>query len=193
MTRRVVLATRDRLLRETAPVLLKDHGVEVPATAGDGLTAIAAVARSRPDALLVVDDLARPPPAALAREAHRRWPKLVIVFVGIAPAPHAHVLGRDARVEDVVAALTKPPSAPRETSVVEKPSWIEQLESLTPRERSVLKLLGAGLSMEDIAARLGVSDHTIRTHIGRLYAKLGCHSRLEVVRFAVRHGLVEAS
>jgi DNA-binding CsgD family transcriptional regulator len=38
---------------------------------------------------------------------------------------------------------------------------------------------------------MGVSEHTVRTHMQNLYAKLGAHSRLDVVRFAAKHGLVD--
>jgi DNA-binding NarL/FixJ family response regulator len=64
------------------------------------------------------------------------------------------------------------------------------LSSLTKQELVVLRMLAEGLTMSDIAARRGVTQNTVRTHIQNLYAKLGCHNRVEVVHFANRHGVV---
>lgn len=62
--------------------------------------------------------------------------------------------------------------------------------SLTERENDVLTLLARGLSNADIADELTVSVNTVRNHIANLSAKLGAHSKLEVLAVAVRRGLV---
>ena len=62
---------------------------------------------------------------------------------------------------------------------------------LTPREREVLDALAEGLSDKDIAQRLQISNETQRTHVMNVLSKLGVHSRLHAVVFAVRHGLVK--
>ena len=64
------------------------------------------------------------------------------------------------------------------------------LETLTTRESDVLELLAEGLSNKGIAARLGISDQTVKFHLATIYGKLGTHSRTESVREAVRRGLV---
>lgn len=64
------------------------------------------------------------------------------------------------------------------------------IETLTPREVDVLELLAEGLSNKGIAARLGISDQTVKFHLAVIYGKLGTHSRTESVREAVRRGLV---
>ena len=66
-----------------------------------------------------------------------------------------------------------------------------QLESLTPREKEVLRLMAEGRSSRDIAARLGISYTTVRTHIRSLGSKLGVHSKLEVIVKARELGLIE--
>ncbi len=66
------------------------------------------------------------------------------------------------------------------------------LESLTPRERQVLRLLAAGVSTRETASRLTISPKTVETHRVRIYAKLGCKSAVELTRIAVRTGLIEA-
>jgi DNA-binding NarL/FixJ family response regulator len=69
---------------------------------------------------------------------------------------------------------------------------LEDYESLTQRERQVLKLLAEGKTSRDIAKYLGVSLKTAMTHRSNLMAKLGMHSRAEVIKFAIRKGIIEA-
>ena len=63
--------------------------------------------------------------------------------------------------------------------------------TLTDRERQILDLLAQGLPNAEIAAALSLSVHTVRNHVANLSAKLGAHSKLEVLAIAVRDGLVE--
>ena len=64
------------------------------------------------------------------------------------------------------------------------------VESLTPRETQVLELVADGLSNKAIAAALGVSDETVKFHLGSILGKLGASNRTDAVRLAVRRGLV---
>jgi two-component system nitrate/nitrite response regulator NarL len=64
-------------------------------------------------------------------------------------------------------------------------------ERLTPREHEVLTYLARGKSGEVIAEELSITPLTVRTHIRNLMSKLGVHSRLEAVSYAVNNGLVE--
>jgi DNA-binding NarL/FixJ family response regulator len=68
----------------------------------------------------------------------------------------------------------------------------EEYETLTPRERQVLKLLAEGKTSREIAKYLGVSLKTAMTHRSNLMAKLGLHSRAEVVRYAIRQSILSA-
>jgi DNA-binding NarL/FixJ family response regulator len=63
---------------------------------------------------------------------------------------------------------------------------------LTEREREILALVGAGLSNEDIAARLVLSQHTVKTHVNRTMTKLAAHDRAQLVIAAYESGLVRA-
>ncbi|MBW9207108.1 MULTISPECIES: response regulator transcription factor [Mumia] len=65
------------------------------------------------------------------------------------------------------------------------------VETLTPREREVLALIGAGLNNTEIAANLFLGEGTIKTHIGHIFAKLGLRDRAAAVVFAFDHGLVQ--
>ena len=66
---------------------------------------------------------------------------------------------------------------------------VEPPERLTPRERAVVQLLAEGSGTKEIARRLGVGAETVRTHRAAVMKKLGVHSVVEVVRYAVRNGL----
>ncbi len=79
----------------------------------------------------------------------------------------------------VLTDLTERAAAPRTNPLAE----------LSPRELEVLQCMVDGLSRGEIAARLGVSGNTVRTHTQNLIAKLGVHSTLESVAVALRNGL----
>jgi two-component system response regulator NreC len=64
------------------------------------------------------------------------------------------------------------------------------LEALTPREEEVLELLADGLSNDEIADRLVISRHTVARHRENLMGKLNLHSRSELVKYAIRKGLI---
>ncbi len=65
--------------------------------------------------------------------------------------------------------------------------WTEQL---TKREREVLQMLASGLGNKEIAARLNISDHTAKFHVGSILGKLGVSTRAEAVAMGIRRGLV---
>ena len=186
----VLIASGDRLFAQAAGRYLEDHGWQVVATAFDGLQALAGLARLEPSALLVLGDLPRLAPPALARQVRRRWPDLPVVLLGTGQSDDAVVLPADAEGRDVLAALKEPPPAATTAPQPRHPDSVALLRSLTSRERVVLKFLAEGKPLADIALMLEVSQHTIRTHMQNLYSKLDAHSRLDVVRFAAQHGLV---
>ncbi len=65
------------------------------------------------------------------------------------------------------------------------------VEGLTPREHEVLTLLADGLPNRDIAARLGVSEHTVKFHLGAIFGKLGASTRTEAVQKGLRSGVID--
>jgi DNA-binding NarL/FixJ family response regulator len=112
------------------------------------------------------------------------------------------VLAREADAEEIVAAVQAaaaglvvlPPgsvdgllpilsSAPR-------PLPAEGTETLTPREIEVLGMLAEGAGNKTIARRLGISEHTVKFHVGSILAKLHASSRTEAVTLGVRQGLI---
>jgi DNA-binding NarL/FixJ family response regulator len=66
----------------------------------------------------------------------------------------------------------------------------QRLARLTPREMEILEHMANGQSPESIAADLGMSPHTLRTHTQNILTKLGVHSKLEALVLAIRHGKV---
>jgi DNA-binding NarL/FixJ family response regulator len=96
----------------------------------------------------------------------------------------------DARVSGITAdAVMTAPAGPRGALSADPPAAVA-VEHLTPRELQVLALLAEGLSNRGIAARLHISDQTVKFHVASIMGKLGTGNRVETVRLAVRRGLI---
>ncbi|MDP2949940.1 MAG: response regulator transcription factor, partial [Chloroflexota bacterium] len=63
---------------------------------------------------------------------------------------------------------------------------------LTDREREILHLVAAGHSNREVAQMLNISEHTVHNHRARLMEKLGIHDRLELLKYAIRRGIITA-
>jgi len=85
---------------------------------------------------------------------------------------------------DTVGALQPGPSASTRAGVV------IARQPLTPREIEVLGMIAEGLGNKIIAARLGISEHTVKFHIASIFVKLNARSRTEAVTIGVRQGLL---
>jgi DNA-binding NarL/FixJ family response regulator len=101
-------------------------------------------------------------------------------------AIHAVAAGLGAVPREVLLELVGEPAARESSGVVSGAIT----PALTQREREVLALLVDGRANKVIAARLGISEHTVKTHIASLYEKLRARNRAEAVVAAARRGLV---
>ncbi len=173
------IAEARNLMGSTAPdVVLLDHRLPD----GDGVGAIAGLHAIRPSAKIVV---------LTATTSDR-------VLVAAMEAGAAGFIAKTQRLDDVIEGVR---AAAQGESVVNARLLTRLLPRLhrqsgggavlTEREREILDLLARGLSNADIAQQLTISVHTVRNHVANLSAKLGAHSKLEVLSIAVRDGLVD--
>jgi two-component system, NarL family, response regulator YdfI len=79
---------------------------------------------------------------------------------------------------------------PREARLGRTADTIDLVEALTTREKEVLQLLAQGRGNKDIAARLKISEHTVKFHVASILGKLGAATRTEAVSVAMRRGLI---
>ncbi|MFE9927719.1 response regulator [Streptomyces sp. NPDC005533] len=216
MTIRVVVADDQELVRSGFALILDvQEDIEVVAEVGDGAAAVEAVARLAPDVALLdirmpVLDGIEACRAISARSACRTV--MLTTFDSDAyvyEALHAGASGfllKDVRRDDLVHAVRVvaagesllAPSVARRlieeyTAATARPSLpAERLEVLTARERETLLHLGRGLSNAEIAAALVVSEHTVKSHVGNVLAKLGLRDRIQAVICAYETGLIAA-
>lgn len=148
---------------------------------------------------------------SLSPDAVSRTPALVLIADGptaswaadaIRAGAHG-VLPHDATAIEIVAAVEaaaaglvtlpadlalevvgppRPPATTRQPAPTTPP--------LTPREVEILGMLAEGLANKNIAARLGISEHTVKTHVASILTKLDAFSRAEAVAIGVRQGLI---
>jgi RNA polymerase sigma factor (sigma-70 family) len=213
---RVVIADDQALVRAGFRKILEaDPEIEVVSEAQDGLEAVDASRRLGPDVVLM--DIRMPKMDGL--EATRRLldgattaTRVLILTTfglneyvyGALRAGASGFLLKDAPPEELLAAVRIVARGdalldPAITRVIieefaRKPvvrrELAAKLEELTDREREVFSLLGRGLSNQDIAKILVVSDGTVKTHVAHVLRKLGLRDRVQAVIYAYESGLV---
>ncbi|MEV4427230.1 response regulator [Streptomyces sp. R-07] len=214
MTIRVVVADDQELVRSGfAMILDAQPDIEVVAEAGDGTEAVEAVRRLAPDVALLDIRMPRTDGIEACRTISAESACRTVMLTTfdtdayVYEALHAGASGfllKDVRRDDLVHAvrvvaagdsLLAPSVARRlvEQYTAGGPRRTDpRLDVLTGRERETLLLLARGLSNAEIAAELVVSDHTVKTHVGNVLAKLGLRDRIQAVICAYESGLVAA-
>ncbi|MFI5667717.1 response regulator [Streptomyces sp. NPDC051704] len=219
MTIRVVVADDQELVRSGfAMILDAQEDIEVVAEAGDGAAAVAAVRELRPDVALldvrmpVLDGIGACRTISSGTSCRTVMLTTFDSDEYVYEALHAGASGfllKDVRRDDLVHAVRVvaagdsllAPSVARRlieeyTAATARPAAgalsVRRLEVLTARERETLLHLGRGLSNAEIAAALVVSEHTVKSHVGNVLAKLGLRDRIQAVICAYETGLIAA-
>jgi len=207
----VLLVDDHAVVREGLRTFLElQDGIEVVGEAGDGEEAIRAADRLHPDVILMDLVMPRLDGVGAMRELRRRASRSrVIVLTSFAdderllPAIQAGAAGyllknvqqqelaRAVRAAHAGEALLDTTVAARLVeAIAQPPGDAPAHDGLTAREREVLALIVRGLSNKRIALELGVSEKTVKTHVGHVLAKLGVSDRTQAALHAVRAGLV---
>jgi DNA-binding NarL/FixJ family response regulator len=200
---RVLLVDDHALLRTgVANIINQEHDLRVVAEAGNGIEAVDAFERHRPEVTLL--DLRMPAMEGVevVRQIRLRDPNARVIVLttfdtddeisrALKAGAKAYVLkdisaeGLVSCIRDVLAGKTylAPAAAAK---LAEGVSRVQ----LTPREMSTLRLLADGKANKEIANELEISERTVKTHLAHLFEKLGVTSRTEAVKVATHRGLV---
>jgi DNA-binding NarL/FixJ family response regulator len=201
-------------------ILEAEDGVTVVGEAGDGAEAAALARRLKPDVVLMDIRMPGTDGIEATRRITAAEPGVRVLVLttfdldeyafGALQAGASGFLLKDVRPHELVAAVRTVASgdavvSPRVTRRLleeyaqqlpvaddagDQASRYPQLSSLTEREREVLAVVAQGLSNTEIAASLFVSETTVKSHVGRILAKLGLRDRVQIVVLAYESGLV---
>jgi two-component system NarL family response regulator len=204
VARSSVLVVDDHALVRTgvANIISHEPDLQVVAEAADGLQAVEAFERYRPDVTLL--DLRMPVMEGVeaVRQIRLRDPAARVIVLttydtdeditrALKAGAKAYILKDIAAsaliacIRDVLAGKTylAPAAAAK---LAERVTQVQ----LTPRELAALRSMADGRTNKEIATALGISERTVKTHLAHLFEKLGVTSRTEAVKVASRRGLV---
>jgi DNA-binding NarL/FixJ family response regulator len=207
---RVLIADDHGIVRSGLRILLESHdGIEVIAEAENGIEARDLAIRERPD--LAILDVKMPELSGLeaTREIRKQAPEVAVLilsmyeedrylFEALKAGASGYVLKRaaDADLLEAIAAVRRgePFLTPEAQQALIKDVLGEgevHRDELTPREEEVVKLVAEAHTNKEIAALLGLSEKTVENHRANAMHKLGMRDRVELVRYAIRRGLIE--
>lgn len=204
---RAILADDHVVVREALALLLAAE-VEVVAQVSNGQELLAAARRLRPD--LIVADVTMPTLGGLEAlrllRQEKREAKVIMLTVHAdasiaAEAMRAGAVGyvvKHAAAEELVEAVRLAVAGRTYLSPLVSGDVVDRLargvvalgESLTPRQTEVLRLLAEGRRVKEIAAELGISVRTAETHKYEIMRSLKVDNMADLVRFAIRRGIV---
>jgi len=211
---KVVIVEDHKLFREGLKSLLSDkEGLEVVGEAGDGLAAIRTVKRCLPDMMLLDLSMPKMNGISVMKEIKAQFPEIKIMALTIHESDQyvleAFEAGadgyclKDAGRNELMVAVDSVLQGKRYISpsisdnVLEgyltgrkklksKTSW----DTITQRERQVLKLLGEGFQNKEISDMLHISVKTVEKHRANIMNKLDLHNAAALTAYAIEHGLV---
>ena len=212
---RVLIADDQRVVRDGLTMLVElMDGVQLIGSVEDGEQAVERALAEHPDVVLMDLRMPRMDGVEATRLLVESIPGVAVVVLttyadddSVLPALEAGArayLTKDAAAEQIEAAILDA-HAGRTHLGAEVQQRLVQLaiergraaaepasvtdDGLTPREIEVLKLIAGGLSNTEIAERLVLSHATVKTHINRIFSKIGARDRAQAVRYAYDHGL----
>ena len=206
---RVLIADDHAVVREGLRAFLElQEGIEVVGEAADGVEAVAEAERLKPDVVLM--DLVMPNLDGIGAMRQLRGTRTIVLtsFLDddrLLPAIQAGAAGyllkdvepaelaRAVRLAYVGEAVLAPTVAARLVDAIADGRPAGPRDPLTRREHEVLELIARGRSNKRIAIELGISEKTVKAHVGRVLAKLGVADRTQAALLAVREGLVSGS
>jgi DNA-binding NarL/FixJ family response regulator len=205
----VFLIEDNRLLRDGLSAMLSAEGLSVVATARSGQEALREVARVKPQLVLLDSALGDRDSPLFVQEVRKTFPDLKVIVMNLLPADEdfvefikAGVAGfilKDATIEIFVATILAVadgvsvlPSTLTTTlfshvateALARGKRGAKAAVRMTARERQVIELIADGLSNKEIAKRLTVATHTVKSHVHNVLEKLALHTRLEVSAYA---------
>ncbi|MCL4395630.1 MAG: response regulator transcription factor [Chloroflexi bacterium] len=209
---RVLVADDHALFRQGICALLaRRKGIEVVGEAENGQQAVEQVAALRPDVVLM--DIAMPVMNGVqaTQQIHQTYPETHVLVLtqyesreyvfSLLRAGAAGYVPKLTRIDELVDAIravhTKGACLQSDVlhAVVETldhapPSETEAPPALTEREKQVVRLIAEGLTGREIADRLCISAKTVVTHRANVMEKIGAHGTAELIRYAIREGIV---
>ena len=210
----LVLIDDNRLMREGIVAMVHAQpGLKVLAASADADEALRKVREAKPDIVLVDFGLEDHDSLSLTATVHAEVPQAKVIVMGLLPlqeevtqyvrAGASGFVMKNASFDEFLATIRSvaagthvlPPQlinglfAQIALNVTEKnKATVLEAVRLTTRERQVIDLLGEGLSNKDIAGRLHIAVHTVKSHVHNVLEKLALHSRLEVAAFSHASG-----
>jgi DNA-binding NarL/FixJ family response regulator len=206
MTTTVLLVDDHELIREgLRRAFERDSSFEVVGEAGTVAQALATIRATTPD--VVIMDVRLPDGNGLdaVRKLRQAGQHMGIVILTMyagdqqlfeaLEAGASSFVAKDAPAEEVLAAARHAATSPQSFSAADLANAMRRKlapagPQLSPREREVLRLLADGLAVSGIAKTLYISESTTKTHISKLYEKLGAGNRAQALMTAMRLGLI---
>lgn len=207
-TIRVLIADDHTVVRKgIRTLLLTEPGLAVVGEAVDGVEAAALYRSLLPDVLLLDLQMPRRGGLEVITELKQDFPEVHILVLtsssdeeAVLTAVQSGALGylmKDSTPEELVEAIhavhngrpfLQPSVAFKFMQAMKRPSTTLE-EPLTEREHDILRHVAHGLSNQEIADRLTISERTVRTHISHILDKLNLENRTQATLYALRHGL----
>jgi NarL family two-component system response regulator LiaR len=207
---RVLIADDHSIVREGLRALLAtEPGIELVGEASDGEQAVALARQLKPDMILLDMQMPRKDGLAAIAEIKQHDPSARILVLTsfsedekVFPAIKGGALGyllKDSSPAELLAAIRDvyhgeaslhPTIARKLIKELNRPAELTPTEDpLTEREVEVLRLVAQGLSNDDIAVKLVVSERTVRTHVSNILDKLHLANRTQATLYALKQGL----